>query len=167
MSNAATEPNCFNDLLREVERLNASLADTQIERIEAAFKCSEWKQRANQLTTELADTQQRTHAALNLASSWMHRHKHAHKAVAYYYSAIIQRTKKHRPAWVPSRVRVLRDVDVDAGGGEDRGPVFAGDYDCKCNSWGAVIVNGLGIKLNEFEILEWVENPFTATTPEG
>lgn len=79
------------------------------------------------------------------------------KAAAYYKAGML----KKAPPFVPVRVRVLRDVygdDPFPGAG-----IAAGDYDCKCNQWGAVSVidrdgKWLGLRLDEFEPVAWITN---------
>jgi hypothetical protein len=85
------------------------------------------------------------------------------KCMEYYRTAAQQRAyPMPRPRWIPSRVRIPKHVCGD-------GPFCTtmqkpGDYPCHCNPLGAVSVtatNGemLGLRLNEFEPLEWRENP--------
>lgn len=82
---------------------------------------------------------------------------HDQMATAYYKAGML----KQAPPWVPSRVRVLRE---QYGDGPFRGAgVPAGEYDCRCNKWGAVSVlardgKPLGLRLDEFEPLAWREN---------
>ncbi len=79
------------------------------------------------------------------------------KAAAYYKAGLLQKA----PPFVPARVRVLREQFGDApfrGAG-----VAAGECDCQCNKWGAVSViardgKPLGLRLDEFEPVAWVEN---------
>ena len=79
------------------------------------------------------------------------------KALEYYRAALEQRA----PRWVPSRVRLAREVFGDPpwrGAG-----VAAGEYDCNCNEWGAVEVvdragKRLGLRPREFEPIAWREN---------
>ena len=65
------------------------------------------------------------------------------------------------PERVPSRVRVHRLV---CGDGPWRSTeVNPGEYACKCNRYGAVSVQAtdgtmLGLKPDEFEPIDWVEN---------
>lgn len=82
---------------------------------------------------------------------------HDQKAAAYYKAGIM----KKAPPFVPSRVRVLNEQFGDppfTGAG-----VSPGDHDCQCNKWGAVSVidragQPLGLRLDEFEPIEWKEN---------
>lgn len=79
------------------------------------------------------------------------------KALSYYKAAVEQES----PPFVPSRVRVLREVFGDPpfrGAG-----VAAGEHDCNCNKWGAVDVidragQRLGLRPKEFEPIAWREN---------
>ena len=79
------------------------------------------------------------------------------KQIAYYKSGML----KELPPFVPSRVRVLKETFGDwpfRGAG-----VAAGECDCASNRYGAVSVldragEGLGLKLNEFEPIEWRAN---------
>lgn len=71
-----------------------------------------------------------------------------------------------RPAWVPLRVRLPKDVmsDLPIQASTPGFFALAGDHDCESNEWGAISVaaqNGrqLGIKPGEFEVLEWHPNP--------
>lgn len=85
----------------------------------------------------------------------------AEKAIAYYRAGAAQSRTHAKPPFVPSRVRLLRQVRGD-------GPFCAtqlgpGEYDCDCNPYGAVSVratNGqmLGLRLDEFEPIAWREN---------
>lgn len=85
------------------------------------------------------------------------------KAVDYYQSGHTQHDggEWRKPAWVPSRVRLKKWVCGD--GPFQRAEAAPGDHDCKSNRNGAVSVkssNGsmLGLRLDEFEVLEWREN---------
>lgn len=87
------------------------------------------------------------------------------KEAAYYKAGALRQA----PPFVPAKVRVLNE---QFGDGPFRGAgVAAGDHDCNANAWGAVSVidragKPLGLRLNEFEPLTWVENskaPATAT----
>lgn len=79
------------------------------------------------------------------------------KAAAYYKAGLLTQA----PPFVPSRVLVLREQFGDApflGAG-----VAAGEHDCACNRWGAVNVTArdgrpLGLRLNEFDVVAWMEN---------
>ena len=66
-----------------------------------------------------------------------------------------------KPRWVPSRVRVVRRVVAEVPGLS--ASVMPGDYECECNQYGAVSVRAndgemLGLRLDEFEPLNWREN---------
>jgi len=69
--------------------------------------------------------------------------------------------EKIRPHYVPARIRLY---GVACGDGPFAGTrAVAGDYDCRCNEWGAVSIiasNGqmLGLRLNEFEPIAWQRN---------
>lgn len=84
------------------------------------------------------------------------------KSAAYYKAA----ARREAPAFVPTRVRIEREVYGDfpfRGAG-----VSAGDHDCFCNPWGAVSVKDrdgelLGLRLNEFEPLAWRDNVAAST----
>lgn len=79
------------------------------------------------------------------------------KALAYYRAAFF----KAVPQFVPATVRMTAEVFGDfpwRGAG-----VPAGDHECKCNRWGAVMVKDregelLGLRPAEFEPLTWREN---------
>lgn len=85
------------------------------------------------------------------------------KALAYYKAVVEQKM----PPFVPSRVRLARVVFGDPpfrGAG-----VQAGEHDCICNRWGAVIVvdragKRLGLRRNEFEPIAWRENVASSIT---
>ena len=72
-----------------------------------------------------------------------------------------------RPAFVPSRVHVTRNLygEVPLFGGRDRCfRVMMGEHDCTSNAYGAISVvaeNGkpLGLRPHEFVILDWTPNP--------
>jgi hypothetical protein len=83
------------------------------------------------------------------------------KAAAYYKSG----ATRNIPPYVPSKVRVIEETFGDfpfRGAGVD-----AGEHPCQCNRYGAVSVTDrdgelLGLRLDEFEPIEWRENA-TAT----
>jgi hypothetical protein len=82
-------------------------------------------------------------------------------SLAYYHTAATQSKTKALPKYVPCRVRVLRIVRGD-------GPWVAchvdpGEYECRCNKYGAVSVTAsdgkeLGLRLDEFEPIAWAKN---------
>lgn len=80
------------------------------------------------------------------------------KAAAYYKAGMLRQA----PPFIPAKVRVLCE---QFGGAPFRGAgVSAGDHECTTNKWGAVSVNDrsgklLGLRLGEFEVLVWAENP--------
>ena len=84
------------------------------------------------------------------------------KSAAYFKAGML----KQPPPFVPAKVRVLREQFGDSpflGAG-----VAAGDHDCMCGTYGAVSVldragQGLGLRLDEFEPLEWRENLVSAS----
>lgn len=87
----------------------------------------------------------------------------AEKGVAYYQAGHTQHKNGEwrKPPYVPSRVRIPLGACGDGPFRETY--VEAGDYDCTSNKNGAVCVvatNGskLGLRLDEFEVLEWREN---------
>ena len=93
--------------------------------------------------------------------------EHYAKAAAYYKSAVVQRRDASQiPPYVPCRVRLEYRITGDwpmhhlAAAGP-------GEMPCTANMYGAVSVlanNGkqLGLKLDEFEPIEWAENPAAA-----
>lgn len=86
------------------------------------------------------------------------------KALEYYRAGV----KNRRPKFVPCKVNLLFRVRPDLGGFlncEDRRDFYAGpgEMACHSNQWGAISVqamNGkmLGVKPEEFEVIEWREN---------
>jgi hypothetical protein len=86
------------------------------------------------------------------------------KAAAYYRAAVLQRADPSQiPPHVPCRVRLNRRITGDwpVGHKTAAGP---GEMDCTVNKLGAVSVladdgKQLGLRLDEFEIVEWKENP--------
>ena len=67
------------------------------------------------------------------------------------------------PERIPTRVRVPKTISGEWPVFHDT-VVLPGDYDADCNKYGAVSIratNGkmLGLKPDEFEVLEWVDNP--------
>ena len=93
----------------------------------------------------------------------MDRDHHA-KAADYYKAGILQRQDLSRmPRYVPCRVRLDRRISGDwpIGHTSQAGP---GEMECTTNKYGAVSVRAedgkqLGLKLDEFEPIEWAENP--------
>lgn len=79
------------------------------------------------------------------------------KAAAYYKAA----ATRNVPPYVPAKVRLMNETYGDypfLGAG-----VPAGEYPCECNRYGAVSVidregQTLGLRLNQFEPIEWREN---------
>lgn len=92
------------------------------------------------------------------------------KAAAYYRAAVLQRDDRSQiPPHVPCRVRLDRRITGDwpVGHMTAAGP---GEMDCRANKWGAVSVladdgKQLGLKLHEFEVVEWAENPAAVPCP--
>lgn len=79
------------------------------------------------------------------------------KALNYYRAA----AEGRRPDFVPARVRLKHDVRADPPF-RNRAP--QGEYDCQSNPYGAISVMAsdgtqLGVKLAEFDVLTWRENP--------
>lgn len=79
------------------------------------------------------------------------------KELDYYKSAAQRKT----PRFVPKAVTLLKDVRGDVPGNDLI--AYAGVHDCSCNRHGAVSVtaaNGqmLGVRLDEFEVIQWREN---------
>lgn len=76
-----------------------------------------------------------------------------------YYKAVAQSTPRRPliPQFIPQRVELPFSVNEAANWAR------MGVYDATCNKYGAVSVDGssgkLGIKLNEFEVVEWAQNP--------
>lgn len=90
--------------------------------------------------------------------------KAAEAGVEYYLSGHAQNgpVAPPPPRFIPARVRLNCVVRGDGPFNSTYAP--PGDYDCSCNRWGAASVkatNGkmLGIRLYEFSVLSWVENP--------
>ena len=84
------------------------------------------------------------------------------KAIAYYRAGAQQGTTGERPPFVPLMVCVEHQVCGDFPFSDTI--VRPGYHKCESNQFGAISVkaeNGkmLGLKLNEFEPVEWVENP--------
>lgn len=84
-------------------------------------------------------------------------------AKEYYLSAATQTRTHIRPKYVPKKVKLSSTIrgDFPIGHMAAAGP---GEFECECNQWGAVSVkaeNGtmLGLKLDEFDVIEWKENP--------
>lgn len=84
-------------------------------------------------------------------------------ALNYYKTAALQSNHGScpRPKYIPKRVLVLHTVSSDIPGGPRIG---TGEYDVECNPLGAVSVKTtsgkmLGLRLSEFEVLEWCKNP--------
>jgi hypothetical protein len=82
-------------------------------------------------------------------------------SLAYYYTAAIQSKTEALPKYVPCRVRVLRVVRGD--GAFSSTHIDPGEYDCRCNRYGAVSVKALdgadlGLRLDEFEAISWKKN---------
>lgn len=88
----------------------------------------------------------------------------AEAGMDYYRSGHLQNGKRNpgRPKFVPARIRLEETVRGDGPFAGTMAP--PGEYACFCNQWGAASViatNGekLGVKLDEFEVIEWRENP--------
>jgi hypothetical protein len=84
------------------------------------------------------------------------------KAIAYYKSGATQARTHQGPPYVPSRVRLVHRIRSDIPFLRDT-YVDPGEYPCECNKWGAVSVRAnddsmLGLRLDEFEPVEWREN---------
>ena len=77
-------------------------------------------------------------------------------AVEYYRASIYQTRTRKRPQHVPSRVKVLMVVRSEIPGCASC--VRPGVYYCHCNQWGAVSVDGLGLRLDEFDPVAWRVN---------
>lgn len=86
---------------------------------------------------------------------------HEQKALNYYKSAALQggRQPWPMPQFVPKTVLLLFSVKSDVDALRAR----AGEYPCTSNKWGAISIEVegrlLGIRLGEFEVLEWQPNP--------
>lgn len=89
------------------------------------------------------------------------------KAINYYKAGVLQGVKNRksgidvRPDWVPAAIEITRTVR-----GEGFGPRLIakpGVYIADSNQFGAVSVKldggMLGIKPDEFEVVEWKKNP--------
>lgn len=90
------------------------------------------------------------------------------KALNYYKIACMQITHgvpAQKPRFVPKVVMVLFTVRSDVPAlTRDRMVARPGKYEVHANQYGAVsakLPSGdyLGLKLNEFEVLEWQDNP--------
>ena len=84
------------------------------------------------------------------------------KELAYFKAAAKQRRTQEKPPFIPCRIRIERRVRGDFPFNQTM--VDPGEYDCYCNPFGAVSVkatNGdiLGLRLDEFEIIRWKDNP--------
>ena len=84
------------------------------------------------------------------------------KALNYYKTAAIQNRKScPKPLWVPKTIILSKTIRGDFPVGHH---IVAepGEYEAYCNPYGAVSVktpNGdLGLRLDEFEVLDWQEN---------
>jgi len=82
----------------------------------------------------------------------------------YYKACAVQLRTHQMPPFIPARVRTYHWSRGDFSSFDITAP--PGDYDCVCNKFGAVHIkatNGkmLGLRLNEFEVLDWKENPHT------
>ena len=85
---------------------------------------------------------------------------HLERLADYYRSAIIQQSRTHKPPYVPCRIHLPYSVSADF---PFTSLVESGDYGCESNQYGAVSVIAsdgrlLGVKLDEFEVLEWRAN---------
>ena len=84
------------------------------------------------------------------------------KALDYYRTAATQGRTWAKPKWVPCRVLIPSGACGDGPFAATR--VLAGtECECVCNRNGAVSVRAtdgslLGLRLDEFEVLEWREN---------
>lgn len=85
------------------------------------------------------------------------------KEIEYYRAGNTQHEhgEWRKPRWVPSRVRLPSKVYGDFP--FDSVSAGLGDLDCESNKNGAVSVKSsdgtmLGLRLDEFEVLEWREN---------
>jgi hypothetical protein len=88
------------------------------------------------------------------------------KIIDYYKNGYTQKAgvKWSKPRFVPKKVSVKKRVCSDFSFlyGNDL-VCNPGIYEVECNQWGAVSVvlpkGKLGLKLDEFDILEMIENP--------
>lgn len=83
------------------------------------------------------------------------------KALDYYRSAALQQYGEFIPRYVPKRIILPFMVHGDGPFRTTR--AYAGEHNAQCNKFGAVSVSAndgrlLGIKLNEFKVLEWADN---------
>jgi len=86
------------------------------------------------------------------------------KAVNYYKAGMMQNMKgirgDVRPDWIPSKIEIVKTVRSEGFG--PRLIAKPGIYQAYSNQFGAVSVrikgNTLGVKPNEFDVVEWVEN---------
>ena len=79
----------------------------------------------------------------------------------YYRAGMTQRGENPKmPDFVPKRIILQRTVMSDVP--FDSLKAVPGDYDVDVNKWGAVSVKigekYLGLRIDEFEVLEWQEN---------
>lgn len=88
------------------------------------------------------------------------------KIISYYKAGYSQHGDDwSMPGYVPSRVMVKKAVHSDLSMfiPGPHASVEPGEYPVECNKWGAVTVstpNGkLGLKLDEFDIVEMIDNP--------
>ncbi len=88
------------------------------------------------------------------------------KALSYYKAGAMQKGDRRwpKPPYVPKKIRLLCNVQSDIPFNRDRLFGTAGtEYDnCESNQYGAVSINvggeWLGVRLSEFEVIEWQEN---------
>lgn len=83
-------------------------------------------------------------------------------AANYYKAGMTQRgNNPQKPDYIPKRIKLNRTIHSDPP--HDSLIAAQNEYDAEVNQWGAVsvIINGdyLGVKPDEFDVLEWQTNP--------
>jgi hypothetical protein len=93
-------------------------------------------------------------------------------AIDYYRCSILQSSGEAlKPPYIPCRVKVYKKVSSDFVFPDTKKlHIDPGEYDCRCNQYGAVIVktkNGedFGLRISEFEPIKWIKNPIGETSP--
>ena len=90
------------------------------------------------------------------------------KQIHWLRSCIEQRSvqQPNMPDWVPSRIRLDADIRSEHPHHRDT-VVIAGEHDCECNRWGAIIVfandgKSFGIRPHECHVLAMKPNRLKA-----
>lgn len=94
------------------------------------------------------------------------------KALDYYKTAAQQDSwgPFPKPRYIPKRILLLRKIRADFAYLSTDSVAGPGEHDAHCNSYGAVSVKTpgglLGVMLDEFEVIEWCDNPHAHKKPE-